>query len=63
MPQKKHKPEEIVVKLRQFVVLVSQGRPVAEARHRRRTQSSCPFSIWQRATVAAISPDQDSEAA
>lgn len=31
MAQKKHKPEEIVVKLRQVDVLVSQGRPVAEA--------------------------------
>jgi putative transposase len=27
----KHKPEEIVAKLRQANVLVSQGRPVAEA--------------------------------
>jgi putative transposase len=31
MPQKKHKPEEIVAKLRQVDVLVSQGQPVAEA--------------------------------
>lgn len=31
MPQKKHKPEEIVGKLRQVDVLVSQGRSVAEA--------------------------------
>ncbi len=31
MPQKKHKPEEIVVKLRQVDVLVSQGQSVAEA--------------------------------
>ncbi len=31
MPQKKHKPEEIVAKLRQVDVLLSQGRPVAEA--------------------------------
>ena len=30
-PQKKHKPEEIVAKLRQVDVLVSQGQPVAEA--------------------------------
>lgn len=30
MPQKKHKPEEIVVKLRQVDVLVSQGRTVSE---------------------------------
>lgn len=31
MAQKKHKPEEIVAKLRQVEGLVSQGRPVAEA--------------------------------
>ena len=31
MPQRKHKPEGIVAKLRQVDVLLSQGRPVAEA--------------------------------
>ncbi|MBB3713394.1 transposase-like protein [Limimaricola variabilis] len=31
MPQKKQKPEEIVGKLRQVDVLVSQGRTVSEA--------------------------------
>jgi putative transposase len=31
MPQKRHKPEEIVAKLRQVEVLSAQGRPVAEA--------------------------------
>jgi putative transposase len=31
MPQKKHKPEEIVAKLRQVDVLLSEGRPVTEA--------------------------------
>src|SRR4028118_1664563 len=31
MPQKKHKPEEIVAKLRQVDVLTSQGQSVAEA--------------------------------
>ena len=31
MPQKKHKPEEIVAKLRQVDVLLSQGQSVAEA--------------------------------
>lgn len=31
MPRKKHKPEEIVAKLRQVDVLVSQGVPVADA--------------------------------
>ena len=31
MPQKKHKPEEIVARLRQVDVLVWQGQSVAEA--------------------------------
>ena len=31
MLKKRHKPEEIVAKLRQVDVLVSQGKPVAEA--------------------------------
>ena len=31
MPKKRHKPEEIVAKLRQVDVLTAQGRPVAEA--------------------------------
>ena len=31
MPKKRHKPEEIVAKLRQVDVLVSQGQTVADA--------------------------------
>ena len=31
MPKKRHKPEEIVAKLQQVDVLVSQGQSVAEA--------------------------------
>ena len=31
MPKKRHKPEEIVAKLRQVDVLVSHGHPVADA--------------------------------
>ena len=31
MPQKKHRPEEIVAKLRQVDVLLSQGRSVGDA--------------------------------
>jgi hypothetical protein len=31
MPRKKHKPEEVVAKLRQVDVLVSQGQSFAEA--------------------------------
>ena len=41
MPQKKHKAEEIVAKLRRVDVLLSQGRPVAEAT---RTISVTPFT-------------------
>lgn len=41
MPRKKHKPEEIVAKLRQVDVLLSQGRPVAEAI---RTIAVTPFT-------------------
>ena len=33
MPRKRHKPEEIVAKLRQVDVFVSQGKSVAEAVH------------------------------
>jgi hypothetical protein len=32
MPRKHHKPEEIVAKLRQVDVLVSQGKSVADSR-------------------------------
>ena len=31
MPRKHHKPEEIVVKLRQVDVLISQGQNIADA--------------------------------
>ncbi len=31
MSRKRHRPEEIVAKLRQVEVLTAQGRPVAEA--------------------------------
>ena len=41
MGQKKHKREEIVAKLRQVDVLLSQGRPAAEAI---RTVSVTPFT-------------------
>ncbi len=44
MPQRKHKPEEIVAKLRQVDVLLSQGRPVAEAI---RTISVTPFTYYR----------------
>ncbi len=45
MPQKKHKPEEIVAKLRQVDVLVSQGQSVAEAA---RSISETQFTYYRR---------------
>jgi len=44
MGQKKHRPEEIVAKLRQVDVLLSQGRPVAAAI---RTISVTPFTYYR----------------
>ena len=44
MPQKKHTPEEIVAKLRQVDVLLSQGRPGAEAI---RLISVTPFAYYR----------------
>ena len=44
MSQKKHKPEEIVAKLRQVDVLVSQGRSVSEAV---RAISVTPFTYYR----------------
>jgi transposase-like protein len=44
MPQKKHQPEEIVAKLRQVDVLLSQGHPVAEAI---RTIGVTPFTYYR----------------
>lgn len=44
MSQKKHKPEEIVTKLRQVDVLVSQGRSVLEAV---RAISVTPFTYYR----------------
>jgi len=31
MPKKRHKPEEIVAKLRQASMMVAQGKPLADA--------------------------------
>ena len=42
MPQSKHKPEEVVAKLRQVDVLMSQGQSVAEAV---RWTWTCPGSV------------------
>ena len=42
---RKRKPEEIVAKLRQVDVLVSQGQSVSVNRHRRRTPLTVAKSI------------------
>ena len=56
MPQRKHKPEEIVAKLRQVDVLLSQGRPVAEAI---RTISVTPFTYYRwRKEFGGLKSDQ-----
>jgi putative transposase len=56
MPQRKHKPEEIVAKLRQVDILVSQGRPVAEAI---RTISVTPFTYYRwRKEFGGLKSDQ-----
>ncbi len=56
MPRKKHKPEEIVAKLRQVDVLLSQGRPVAEAI---RTIAVTPFTYYRwRKEFGGLKSDQ-----
>ena len=56
MPQKKHKPEEIVAKLRQVDVLLSQGRSVDEAV---RSIGVTPFTYyWWRKEFGGLKGDQ-----
>lgn len=56
MPQKKHKPEEIVSKLRQVDVLVSQGQSVAEAV---RSIGVTPFTYYRwRKEFGGLKTDQ-----
>ena len=56
MPRKKHKPEEIVAKLRQVDVLLSQGRAVAEAI---RAISVTPFTYYRwRREFGGLKSDQ-----
>ena len=56
MPQRRHKPEEIVAKRRQVDVLVSQGRPVAEAI---RTIGVTPFTYYRwRKEFGGVKSDQ-----
>jgi putative transposase len=56
MPQKKHKPEEIVAKLRQVDVLVSQGQSVAEAV---RSIGVTPFTYYRwRKEFGGLKADQ-----
>ena len=56
MRQKKHKPEEIVAKLRQVDVLVSQGQSVAEAV---RSIGVTPFTYYRwRKEFGGLKTDQ-----
>ena len=56
MPQKKHKPEEIVAKLRQVDVLTSQGQSVAEAV---RSIGVTPFTYYRwRKEFGGLKTDQ-----
>ena len=56
MPQKKHKSEEIVSKLRQVDVLVSQGQSVAEAV---RSIGVTPFTYYRwRKEFGGLKTDQ-----
>jgi putative transposase len=56
MPRKKHKPEEIVAKLRQVDVLLSQGQSVAEAI---RAISVTPFTYYRwRKEFGGLKSDQ-----
>jgi putative transposase len=56
MGQKRHKPEEIVAKLRQVDVLVSQGRSVAEA-VRSIGVTQVTYSRWRK-EVGGLKTDQ-----
>jgi putative transposase len=56
MARKTYKPEEIVAKLRQVDVLVTQGRPVAEAV---RSISVTPFTYYRwRREYGGLKSDQ-----
>ena len=56
MPRKKHQPEEIVAKLRQVDVLLSQGRSVSEVI---RTISVRPFTYYRwRKEFGGLKSDQ-----
>ncbi len=56
MPQKKHRPEEIVAKLRQVDVLTSQGQSVAEAV---RSIGVTPFTYYRwRKEFGGLKTDQ-----
>ncbi len=56
MPRRKHKPEEVVAKLRQGDALVSQGRSVAEAI---RSIGVTPFTYYRwRKEFGGLKSDQ-----
>ena len=47
MPRKRHKPEEIVTKLRQVDVLVSQGQGIVDAMARQIGVSEVTYYRWR----------------
>ena len=60
MPRKRHKPEEIVAKLRQVDVLISQGQAVADATaigEIRLAQRGCENALFD----FDLKPDCDNE--
>jgi hypothetical protein len=60
MPRKRYKPEEIVVKLRQIDVLVSQGQSIADAIRQIGVSevSARRAAQWRDVVHAAGSPDR-----
>jgi hypothetical protein len=46
MSRKRHRPEEIVAKLRQVEVLTAQGQSVAEVIPKAFRTDSCGLSCW-----------------
>ena len=63
MGRKRHKPEEIVAKLRQVDVLTTQGQSVAEAIRSISERFACRVLGQHRSTQRKIAKTPDDEAA
>jgi hypothetical protein len=65
MPQKKHRPEEIVAKLRQVDVLLSQGRSAREEGERRLRKAVSDLiateRVGEQAAQRALGEDRSSD--